>query len=392
MNNMRNIAVFLFIFVQQFLYSQLIVKKHIIDKQTKQPLVSVIIHNTNNYTLTNDDGLFVFYTIHAYDSISIKLLGYETIRTTAEQLSKEKDTLFLLPKPIELSEVVVETNQEILSQTYRKALENYPNEPFVEDFFLRTILKKNGQILKIEDIGGRVKRNKLLGLSKDLIVDFQILNMRKFGIENKDKYSEDFSLLSLREVFLWYSSLFFIDYQNFNFSTPIPIDDIHKKIAYFPKKNNFYDGEGYFVINTEDYSITERYHKINEEIIDKIPFTKKLWTKYRTSYYSLKEKCEKNIKGKYFIASVSLQQQVEVYNKSNKNNYDIEYQIIITLPFSDISTFKANVSSKKELFKLNFPYNKNFWEKQNQLPLTEEIQFFLDKAHNQKEYRIISNF
>ena len=171
-----------------------------------------------------------------------------------------------------------------------------------------------------------------------------------------------------------------------------PIDDIHKKIAYFPKKNNFYDGEGYFVINTEDYSITERFHKINEEIIDKIPFTKKLWTKYRTSYYSLKEKCEKNIKGKNFIASVSLQQQVEVYNKSDKNNYDIEYQIIITLPFSDISTFKANVSSKKELFKLNFPYNKNFWEKQNQLPLTEEIQFFLDKAHNQKEYRIISNF
>ena len=239
---MRNIAIFLFIFVQQFLYSQLIVKKHIIDKQTKQPLVSVIIHNTNNYTLTNDDGLFVFYTIHAYDSISIKLLGYETIRTTAEQLSKEKDTLFLLPKPIELSEVVVETNQEILSQTYRKALENYPNEPFVEDFFLRTILKKNGQILKIEDIGGRVKRNKLLGLSKDLMIDFQILNMRKFGIENKDKYSEDFSLLSLREVFLWYSSLFFIDYQNFNFSTTIPIDDIHKKIPYFYRKNTFYDG------------------------------------------------------------------------------------------------------------------------------------------------------
>ena len=80
---MRNIAIFLFIFVQQFLYSQLIVKKHIIDKQTKQPLVSVIIHTTNNYTLTNDDGLFVFYTIHAYDSISIQLLGYETIRTTA---------------------------------------------------------------------------------------------------------------------------------------------------------------------------------------------------------------------------------------------------------------------------------------------------------------------
>ena len=381
---------FVLFLLTPLLYAQQLTKKYIVDGQTKQPLSSVIIHDIHNYTLTNEDGYFFFHA--SGDTITIKLLGYKTLKITPEQLNREKDTLFLDPKPIELSEVVVESNPEILSQVYRKALDNYPNEPFVEDFFLRCVLKLNGDFVKIEDIAGRVKRNKLLGLSKDIKIDFQLLNMRKFGIENKDKYSEDLALLSLRDVFLWYSSLLFPDYQKFNFSAPTIVDDTHKKINHFPKNNNFYDGVGHLVINTEDYSIVERSDKINDAMIDKIPWNKKLWVKFRTSYYSLKEKCESSSNGKYFIASACLAQQVEVYNKAQKNLYDIEYQLVITRPFSLISTFKPNVNAKAEVFKLNIPYNKDFWEKQNQLPLTEQMQAFIKNAHNQKEYRIISNF
>ena len=153
---------FVLFLLTPLLYAQQLTKKYIVDGQTKQPLSSVIIHDIHNYTLTNEDGYFFFHA--SGDTITIKLLGYKTLKITPEQLNREKDTLFLDPKPIELSEVVVGSNPEILSQVYRKALDNYPNEPFVEDFFLRCVLKLNGDFLKIEDIAGRVKRNKLLGL------------------------------------------------------------------------------------------------------------------------------------------------------------------------------------------------------------------------------------
>ena len=48
--------------------------------------------------------------------------------------------------------------------------------------------------------------------------------------------------------------------------------------------------------------------------------------------------------------------------------------------------------AKKSSLKLEVPYNKEFWETQNQLPLTNEMRDFINKPHNPKEYRVISNF
>ena len=128
-------------------------------------------------------------------------------------------------------------------------------------------------------------------------------------------------------------------------------------------------------------------------MIDKIPFTKKLAGKYRAIDYYLREKCEKDSKNnKYFISNGVMTQKVELYTQGERIVYDVSFELIVTHPFSDLSTFKANVNGKKELFKLEVPYNKEFWETQNQLPLTNEMRNFINKAHNQKEYRVISNF
>ena len=128
-------------------------------------------------------------------------------------------------------------------------------------------------------------------------------------------------------------------------------------------------------------------------MVDKIPFTKKLSGKYRVIDYYLKEKSEKDTdKNKYFITNAIMSQKIEGYNNGERIVYDVSFELIVTHPFSDLNTFKANVNGKKELFKLEIPYNKEFWETQNQLPLTNEMRNFINKAHNQKEYRVISNF
>jgi len=373
----------------QCVVAQHTISKYLADKDTKAPLRAATIHNVNDYTVTNDDGHFVFYS--ANDSVTIKMLGYETLKTTFKALSRTKDTLYLTPKPFQLDEVTL-SNKNILQEAYNHATTNYPMEPFAEDFFLRCILKCNGELVKIEDFSGRVKRDKLFGVKKEYA--FQILNMRKFGIEKKGLRTDDFELLSLDGLFDWYSNNFLLSSKEFKFSYPKMIDEIHQQVSHIAiNEEDYLKGIGFFIINTDDYAIKERLYKINPKVIDKIPFTKKLAGKYRAIDYYLREKCEKDSKNnKYFISNGVMTQKVELYTQGERIVYDVSFELIVTHPFSDLSTFKANVNGKKELFKLEVPYNKEFWETQNQLPLTNEMRNFINKAHNQKEYRVISNF
>ena len=383
------IAVLTYITLIPLSFSQNTLSKYLVDKETKAPLKSATIHNANDYTVTNDDGHFVFYSTN--DSVTIKMLGYETLKTTFKALSRTKDTLYLTPKPFQLDEVTL-SNKNILQEAYNHATTNYPMEPFVEDFFLRCILKRNGEFVKIEDFSGRIKRDKLLGAKKNFT--FQLLNMRKFGIEKKGVRADDFNIPSLNDVFQWWSNILFLDSKEYRFSFLKVIDETHQQVSHTPKNEEDYiKGIGHFIISTDDYAAKERIYKINPKVVDKIPYTKKFFTKYRTTDFYLREKCEKDVaKSKYFIANGLYTEKIEGYNNDERIVYDVSFELIVTHPFSDLNTFKANVNGKKELFKLEVPYNKEFWETQNQLPLTNEMRDFINKPHNPKEYRVISNF
>ena len=383
------IAVLTYITLIPLSFSQNTLSKYLVDKETKAPLKSATIHNANDYTVTNDDGHFVFYS--ANDSVTIKMLGYETLKTTFKALSRTKDTLYLTPKPFQLDEVTL-SNKNIIQEAYNHATTNYPMEPFVEDFFLRCILKRNGELVKIEDFSGRIKRDKLLGVKKKFT--FQLLNMRKFGIEKKGVRADDFELPSLNDLFQWWSNILFLDLKEYRFSFLKVIDETHHQVSHTPKnEEDDKSSIGHFIISTDDYAVKERIHKINPKIIHKIPYTKKPFIKYRTIDYFYKEKCEKDTKNnKYFIANAIVNAKVEGYIGDERIVYDVSFELIVTHPFSDLSTFKANVNGKKELFKLEMPYNKEFWETQNQLPFTNEMRDFINKPHNTKEYRVISNF
>ena len=383
------IAVLTYITLIPLSFSQNTLSKYLVDKETKAPLKSATIHNANDYTVTNDDGHFVFYSTN--DSVTIKMLGYETLKTTFKALSRTKDTLYLTPKPFQLDEVTL-SNKNILQEAYNHATINYPMEPFVEDFFLRCILKRNGELVKIEDFSGRIKRDKLLGAKKNFT--FQLLNMRKFGIEKKGVRADDFNIPSLNDVFQWWSNILFLDSKEYRFSFLKVIDETHQQVSHTPKNEEDYiKGIGHFIISTDDYAAKERIYKINPKVVDKIPYTKKFFTKYRTTDFYLREKCEKDVaKSKYFIANGLYTEKIEGYNNDERIVYDVSFELIVTHPFSDLNTFKANVNGKKELFKLEVPYNKEFWETQNQLPLTNEMRDFINKPHNPKEYRVISNF
>ena len=331
------IAVLTYITLIPLSFSQNTLSKYLVDKETKAPLKSATIHNANDYTVTNDDGHFVFYS--ANDSVTIKMLGYETLKTTFKALSRTKDTLYLTPKPFQLDEVTL-SNKNILQEAYNHATTNYPMEPFVEDFFLRCILKRNGELVKIEDFSGRIKRDKLLGAKKNFT--FQLLNMRKFGIEKKGVRADDFNIPSLNDVFQWWSNILFLDSKEYRFSFLKVIDETHQQVSHTPKNEEDYiKGIGHFIISTDDYAAKERIYKINPKVVDKIPYTKKFFTKYRTTDFYLREKCEKDVaKSKYFIANGLYTEKIEGYNNGERIVYDVSFELIVTHPFSDLSTLK----------------------------------------------------
>ena len=90
------IAVLTYITLIPLSFSQNTLSKYLADKETKAPLKSATIHNANDYTVTNDDGHFVFYSTN--DSVTIKMLGYENpSKLLSKALSRTKR--YLVPYP-----------------------------------------------------------------------------------------------------------------------------------------------------------------------------------------------------------------------------------------------------------------------------------------------------
>src|SRR5690606_14714869 len=101
-------------------------------------------------------GYFIFNSNS--DSVKISKLGYVDINSTFEEL-KSKDTVFLSPKgTVLLDEATIVSYPKLLSTAYQNVQKNYPHIPFVDVFFLRTILKRNNVIYRFEDIQGKIEK------------------------------------------------------------------------------------------------------------------------------------------------------------------------------------------------------------------------------------------
>ena len=110
-------------------------------------------------------------------------IGYEEIKTTFDQV---QDTTYLIAKPFELAEIVLSNEDSLFDKIRKQIAENYPVEEFSEKFFIRSMLRYNDQITRIQDIQGKLKRRTLLypndmePKKKDFI--FEVQNMRKIGL------------------------------------------------------------------------------------------------------------------------------------------------------------------------------------------------------------------
>ncbi|MBX3257033.1 MAG: carboxypeptidase regulatory-like domain-containing protein [Chitinophagaceae bacterium] len=354
----------------------------VVDGISLEPIEFANVTDGTKWTQTNTEGRFHF--ISGKDSILIEKLGYKK-----KILYKyNEDTVKLTREVIELSEIIISSTSTLLQNAYKSIPENYPLFPFKEKFFLRSLLKKNGEINKLEDIYGIVERKTLFQTSnvkkpKDNY-SVELFNLRKAGVIEKNV---DFQLYSFTKLFDNISS-FYLSPELFSFKEEAYDNNDYTKVSFASKNEEEYPTSGYLIINNKDHAILE--------VLVKYASTKNVKRKgkikYKTTSYEINTFFTKRQgQSKYTIDRSKLTAQVEV-------NEDTEDVVIYNCTYI-LNTFenfteqpiqtKASISN--DIFTLTGDYNPAFWTNQQSLPLTKEMQIFIDETEKDKK-KFISNF
>lgn len=373
-----------------FCFSQYKKKAVIVDKEDNQPIEFVNVSNNKDFTTSNEDGNFLFKS--SLDSIIFYKVGYNKFKTTFDKI---KDTLYLEKSVFELAEVIV-TNKKSLFQNIKDSLKNnYVLEPYNEKFLLRGILKYNDSIVRIQDIQGKIKRKTLIYTSEIEITkkdyEVEITNMRKIGIV-RDANNVYFKFPSFNDLLLDFVR---INAVNDGFDLVEQTFDNGTKIKW-NFRSNVSDSlgitSGNYIINSENFAIEAfELNRINE----KNNYNESNKIKYRTDNFQIKVYFSKDkVSNKYFMNYAKSNVKVEVTDAENSftSFYDIEFILTTSDNFKEMK-IKSNINETKDIFKLDYGYNQEFWNQENQLLLTKEMTDFIEKLKNdENEFKIKSNF
>lgn len=388
---MKHIITLQLFLICGFSFSQnLQISKIVADKNSKIPLENVTVSNEIDISTTNSEGKFAF--VSQKNEINLNLLGYNSIKTTFDKLKADKDTIFMEIKATQLQEVVVSNAGPYMKKVYDKFKDNLLQN-YTVDFFLRNVLKKDDVNILLQDIYGRKNQNQ----SQKKQLTIEILNMRKTSFFEKQDHI-NFKFPDFNIVFS--ALLPQIDKSNF---TETPFNDSDFKKVLFETNEEDIVGQtlkGYFIINRKDYAIVEYSVAVandpKKNSYKNLSFSR---GKYRTIKWITFLRFTKDIaSNKYYPSNIKLDCQVEllIYKKSeNPFYYDFNTAFFTTNSPTN-ENVNSNFATDKDIFKAKFPYSKEFWSNQNQLPLTNELEQFLksvaEKKDKTKEYEIIGNF
>lgn len=373
--NINSICLFVFLFFCIESNAQIKRGKILWDVEKHIPVQYATIKTTDDYTISNAEGYFEI----EFNSgiLFIQNISYEKIEMTLDDYRK-KDTIFMEPKIYELEEVVI-TKDDRFSAMVRSITTDYALEKHKEKFFLRVIVEKNNELYKVVDFSGYLQKETLFGtkqkpLRKNNYV-VQLDEIRKAGIENR---TYDFALFSFN-VFLERIASVYLSPKIYDFSYKNTIENDFLKIVAKPKDISETKTTGYYIVNNSDNTFNEVYLK-NED--KEAEFFEKGNIKYRTIFFELKSNFSKNKEtSKYQLNMAVLSSHTEVFSEDKRDFFEVKY-IYYANPVSDTVRLKNNINLNKDMFELKGTYSNEYWNSQNRLLLTDDIQSFMNKLKN----------
>jgi hypothetical protein len=386
-NNLKNIYILV---ILSIFYSQIYAqnsKKVIWNVVDKIPVQYATVKSIDNYSISNENGEFSIDNLNGL--LSIQCLGYENQEINID-FFKKNDTIFLKPNVYQLEEVVLVKDDKFKKMGKAIASE-FAVEPHLEKFFLRAILKRNNEFYKIIDFSGNIERKTLFDLSTKPMpkknYKVEIKNMRKVGLENRNL---DFEMFSFQKFLTKIASIY-INPETIDFSSNISQDKLFTKIEFTPRDVNDSKQIGYYIVNNVDNSINEFYLYFNDDNTD---FIEKGKLKERTTMYEIKTNFKKNdVTEKYQLSNAIFKAKVEGIKDGIKDVFEINY-IYYAAPLNNIIDIDNNINLNKDIFDLNIDYNPEYWKNHEILPLTDQMQEFINKVNStskNSEFRSKSN-
>lgn len=367
------------------LFSQDGITKILWDKINDKPIAYATIKGGTFYAISNEDGFFEFD--NDFDSLTIQNVAYETLRISRVSLQK-KDTIYMMPTVYKLDEVVVEKDDRF-NTVVKTIVTDYALEPHQESFFLRAIVRKNDSIYKIVDFSGLLERKTLFGTIKhpfpkeNYIV--QVDNVRKVGMENRIL---DFELFSFEKLLTQIASVYFSPKV---FDITYQISEDYTKMTFNPKNNKDTFIRAVYVVDNE----CNTFNQV-EVIYDNkdANFEHKKDVKFRTLYAHTKSNFQRNtMTNKLQLNMAVFKADTEVFTNKDRAVFKVEYVFYAT-PLLVHKKINPNVNIKKDIFDINGKYNSVYWENNEILPLTTEMQSFIRemKTKGKKtEFRVKTN-
>ncbi|UII76431.1 carboxypeptidase-like regulatory domain-containing protein [Flagellimonas sp. HMM57] len=376
------------LFLSFYICAQNTIQGVVLDVATKKPLEFVDAYTEGNHTLTNSNGWFELEV--ATDSIHFNLIGYEKFSKSVEKNHTTVDTLFMRSQFYELNEVVV-TNKGFSLGDFISIGKNYPFEPYTESFFMRTLLKRNDSIIKLQDINGLIRRKQLLATSKKPRpknnIKVHVTNMRKTAILENNIYFEMWGFAKIDRAF----SSIYISPKDYDFKENLAEDGKKNKLT-FKLRDTFENSsaKGYYIIDSQDMAVEEYYFVGNGPTEE---FTQKRGIKYRNVFYEINIHFLKDKEtALYYMNKAKLNAKVELFDGDNPSPimYEANY-VWFGLNLVKTDKIKENAPKTKDVLKLDYPYNKIFWDNQKFLLLTDEMKSFIKELQNsnsKNEYNI----
>lgn len=348
----------------------------VLDAQTREPLEFVEVHSKYDQTLTNEDGAY-FISTNA-DSLIFYKMGYEKLTKPFHHLS---DTIYLSSQAFELDEVTLSYTKTLWEKVRGNLKDNYRLEPLTEDFFLRCVQHKNGNLMRIQDLQGLVQRKtqlytrKMEQTKKDFKV--QLNHMRKVGIE-KDSLN----------IYLKFPSFYslMLDFLRINvtgegFALVQKEYDDHYRIDFINDVDTtIQKTKGHYTINKLDYAITS-FEMVNQFM--GTPFTRNKFIDYKTTDYQIHIDFDyDDTNSKYYMKSAKSSAVVAIKAVDGTFSYatQLEFIYLVNTPFIS-KKIEKKINPHKDIFKLKHPYVKAYWHTQNTLLLTSVMKDFVKKMN-----------
>jgi hypothetical protein len=348
------------------------------DKSENIPVPYATIKSDQTYTISNEKGYF------AIDFKSGKLLiqnlSYQNLEIDAAYF-KNNDTIFMKSAVYELDEVVIDKNDGFNKMIQTVATE-YALEPHQEKFFLRAIIKKNNVFYKIVDFSGYVEKKTLFGtLTKPFPkknFKVQIENIRKAGLEHKDY---DFQLFSLN-IFLKETTSLILHPNLYNYTYKSTEEDKFTKIIATAKDNAVTKTKGYYIVDNSNNTFNEASYTHKN---DDAKFTEKRNIKFRNKTFEVQSNFARNEKtNKYQLNLSVLKHTTELFANGERDVFEVTY-IYYAYPLTNEMKIRNNVNLDIDMFKLRGKYNAKYWEENQILTLTAEMQEFINKVNSSNE-------